>query len=336
MRNVLLIIVDCLRYDYVTEEKMPWLYKWGQEHTWFANHWATSHCTDPCITHMLSGYHPDELRLYSMMYNDANYSIPDEVEMLSQTAKRHGFTTCTISNLGRWYRWGVDHYIDCRNWPGQKIFNEAIAQVANLPEPWFMIVHTDDMHTNYTGGSYQNAAVAVNLYIRSLVEAVDEDNTWILITSDHGEGLGEKGIKQHGFGLWDFLTHVPLLTNFYKGVEWDKLTDHGSTFGFLNWFALGGDDFTPPVVELPMVLQAGATPRYFHRGVVWPDGRQFIRETSKNEEVALYFEGEFTDEEKWKIEGQLIDHCTDLGIRYGNLDMDAEVIERLKGLGYFD
>ena len=122
MKNVLLIIVDCLRYDYVTEERMPLLTKWGKEHIWFANHWSTSHCTDPAITHMLSGRHPDSLRLYSMMYEHRDYSIPEGVEMLPQTAKKHGYQTAFITNIGRWYKRGVDHFIDCRLWSGQKIF----------------------------------------------------------------------------------------------------------------------------------------------------------------------------------------------------------------------
>jgi arylsulfatase A-like enzyme len=37
------------------------------------------------------------------------------------------------------------------------------------------------------------------------------DRTWVVITSDHGEGFGEHGLFQHGDSLYSTETHVPLL-----------------------------------------------------------------------------------------------------------------------------
>jgi len=273
-----------------------------------------------------------------MMFDDRNYTIPEDVVMLPQIAQEQGFETCFISNLDRWYRRSVNHYINCRNWPGQRIFNEAIKQVANMPEPWFMIVHTDDMHAEYTGGSYQNAAMAVDCYVRALVEAIDENNTWVVITSDHGEGLGQSGpdgkpILQHGFGLWDFLTHVPLLVSH---GHWciDYLADHGTTYDILRKM-IAGEKVTISNTK-DFVFQAGATPRYFHRGIIFSDGRQFIRESVQGGTHSRFYVGEFTDEEKVRAEMLLAGHCASHGIDYWGGDEEGKTMIALKGLGYFE
>lgn len=351
--NVLLIIVDCLRYDYVTEERMPLLTKWGREHVWFTNYWSTSHCTDPAITHMLSGRHPSTLRLYSMMYEHRDYSVPEGVEMLPQTAKKVGYQTAFITNIGRWYKRGVDHFIDCRMWLGKKIFGVAKSMVRMmtspppLATPWLMIVHTDDMHTNYTGGSYAAAAMAVDCYIDNLLSAVDEKNTAIFITADHGEGLGEEGIKQHGYGLWPFLTHVPLLMSIPslgwrlhfeedKGPKWAGwLADHGSLYNIMRSQIAAGLDFLSAGV--PAVYQVGDTPPNIrHRGVVYPDGLQFIRETRGG---ILKYTSRLPHTEEWAKrdpEALLREHCAQYGIDYDTEEVDSTVEERLRALGYFE
>jgi len=42
------------------------------------------------------------------------------------------------------------------------------------------------------------------------------DNTFILITSDHGENLGDHQLASHAFCLYDTLIHIPLIINFPK------------------------------------------------------------------------------------------------------------------------
>lgn len=339
--NILLIIVDCLRYDYVSPQHMPWLHTWGHENVWCHNHWSSSHCTDPAITHILTGMHPDAIRLYSMMYGDKNYSISGDVENVFQLAAKNGYFTAFVTNLGRWYKWGVKEYVDCRGWPGKRIFSEGLRIIEHCPVyPFFVAIHTDDCHSNYSGGSYADACRLVDGYIQDIVEKMG-DNTAIIITSDHGEGLGQAGpdgkpILQHGYGLWDFLTKVPFIAS---PLAWKAepqsimaLTSPFTIYRLLRDIILW--DSRVPFLQT-QVFQAGATPKVFHRGVVLSDGRQFIRATTRDGHER-YYVGKFTENEAIETEEELAMHCARYNIDYGETAAEQAVLDRLRGLGYFE
>jgi hypothetical protein len=217
-----------------------------------------------------------------------------------------------------------------------------MAQV--MRPPWFLIVHTDDCHRNYTGGSYQAACLSVDVSLRELLAVVDLEDTAVLITSDHGEGLGEKGIAQHGFGLWDFLTHVPLVSN----VDWrptigDRLTDNQVVYAMMRSIVEGPTYNPLAKLGKVCVFQAGDTPPNIrHRGIVNRSNGvtlHFIRETKGNEITARHlmaYGQKKRPRDYTHLENELADHCTVHGIDYWAEAMEPEVKERLEGLGYFD
>ncbi|UCE86686.1 MAG: sulfatase [Deltaproteobacteria bacterium] len=63
--------------------------------------------------------------------------------------------------------------------------------------------------------TYDNEIHHVDAMIQELIDALAErgalDSTWLVVTSDHGEGLGEHGYYQHGLYLYEEQLHVPLL-----------------------------------------------------------------------------------------------------------------------------
>jgi len=339
-KNILLCIIDCLRYDYAEDpEKMPFLASWG---THFHNHFSTSHCTDPAVSHLLFGKHPDELKLYSMMYGDKAYNIDPDVQPIMRFARDNDYWTSIITNLGRWYHRGVLMPYNSRGWSSEQIFKKAYETIHHFADAWLMVVHTDAMHTVYEGGSYDAAAAITDECIEQLVKTCVGANTLCIITSDHGEGLGQAGpdgvpIEQHGYGLWDFITHVPFITN-AELVQADPkwVTDPGRIYDLMRDAVLGmnGLHFEPG----HEVYQAGATPKVFHRGVV--DGnRHFIRATTKDGHEyhrVGYYDHE-TDDEVWvAMELSLAEHCASHSIEYGEMDFyEQEIVERLKGLGYW-
>lgn len=339
--NIVLVIVDCLRYDAAME--MSFLESLGRIGKRFDNHWATSHCTDPCVTHMLTGKHPDELRLYSMMFNRREYTIPD-TRSIFHTANEMGYETAFVTNLRRWYdtMFGAKHFVDSRYMPPDKDYEIARGLVGNLTEPYLLVLHTDHMHTAYYGGSYQSAAKYTNDELAKLFVAVDESRTVFIVTADHGEGLGQAGpdkmpIRQHGYGLWDFITHIPLVVS-APDKAWPQdpsmLTSHAVTYHIMDKTIRGE---MLPIFDFDYVFQVGATPRFFHRGVVDRASRQFSRCVKKDGVAEKYWVGDFSGpEDEAQMELTLRDYCKSIGIKYGELSGEAEVIARLEGLGYWN
>jgi arylsulfatase A-like enzyme len=54
-------------------------------------------------------------------------------------------------------------------------------------------------------------------------------DTWIIITSDHGEAFGENHLYGHAMGLYDQLTHVPLILKSPGATASDWITEPVST-----------------------------------------------------------------------------------------------------------
>lgn len=352
--NILLVVIDCLRYDRVVPGRMPFLCEFGNQNTTFSNFWSVSNCTDPAITALLSGKWPDELMLWSMMYEQPDYSIPSDVEMLAQTAKKHGYTTGMITNLGRWYQRGVDRFVDNRGWHGANTFDHAAQMIKTMQQPWFITMHDDSMHTNYRGGNYDVAATEVDADIKHLVGFVtnDEtlrDNTFVIITADHGEGLGEKGIAQHGYGLWPFLTHVPCVAYFPGREPWvvKTVVQHTGLHAYMKHTIVGSPirQWSDGTKYAHMV---GRVPKFWHRGVtdgemllikeqpVYENGLQntFTKiDLATGNETTFAIAGD--NNEMWNAARA---HAAQFGIDADNGRLaDDDVLEqRLRALGYFE
>jgi arylsulfatase A-like enzyme len=45
------------------------------------------------------------------------------------------------------------------------------------------------------------------------------DRSWLVITADHGEAFGEKGVTEHGTNVYEGVTHIPLVVQPPRGVH---------------------------------------------------------------------------------------------------------------------
>lgn len=65
---------------------------------------------------------------------------------------------------------------------------------------------------------YDGALATIDEEVGALVEALRQrgilDHTVLIITSDHGENLGEHGLMSHAYSLHDTLIHVPLILRY--------------------------------------------------------------------------------------------------------------------------
>src|SRR5262249_24078048 len=143
-------------------------------------------------------------------------------------------------------------------------------------QPWFAWVHFYDPHAPYaapveyrTGRSAYDAAVAyTDAVLGSLLDRLRAahalDRTLLVVTSDHGESLGEHGETTPGLFAYDAALAVPLIVG---GPSIGRGVAGGD---------VGHADIVPTVLELVQVAPAGPL-----------DGRSL---TSPAPDRAVYFE----------------------------------------------
>ncbi|MCJ7680348.1 MAG: sulfatase-like hydrolase/transferase, partial [Candidatus Aminicenantes bacterium] len=104
--------------------------------------------------------------------------------------------------------------------------------IASQNGRWFCWLHIFDPHdpyeppepyrTQYAADLYSGEVAYVDAQLGRLFEDMEQrgllDTTVIVVTSDHGEALGEKGERTHGFFAYNNTIHIPLFL-YYPGVE---------------------------------------------------------------------------------------------------------------------
>lgn len=82
-------------------------------------------------------------------------------------------------------------------------------------------------------GVYDATLVELDAAFTELMAALDErgvlDDTIVVLTSDHGESLGEHGLFEHRYGVWQTLVGVPLLVRYPSRMTPGRVTEPVST-----------------------------------------------------------------------------------------------------------
>ena len=176
------------------------------------------------------------------------YLRPD-VQTLADVLRAHGDETAAFTDdgwltAGLGFARGFGTFVESRGvnvWKpeGQadKTFPAALAWIQRHPEvPWFVFMHTYQVHNPYTpppadleavapGSGKETAAADSDLYdgeirytdrllgefLAALDATPEGDPTIVVLLSDHGEQFGEHGLRYHGNSLYDVLLHVPLM-----------------------------------------------------------------------------------------------------------------------------
>lgn len=100
---------------------------------------------------------------------------------------------------------------------GEKVLKRVTGWMkGNKTYPFFLWVHFFDAHQHHGNAhAYEQRLVKVDSLICELVQQIEGmrlmDNTYFLITSDHGESFGEHGYLTHGMRLHDEVIKVPLI-----------------------------------------------------------------------------------------------------------------------------
>lgn len=167
-----------------------------------------------------------------------------------------------------------------------KLTDAAIALLDKRDdEPFFLWVHYLDPHADYLqhddvprfGSSardlYDNEVAFTDKHVGRLIDHVHgkpwAGRTSIIVTSDHGEGFGEKNkLFRHGFELYEALVRVPLIVE-VPGAEPRRVAARRSlidlTPTILELMGVAaptgeGDDFVSGLSLLPDVLSTDGEP----------------------------------------------------------------------------
>ncbi|HEY0144040.1 MAG TPA: sulfatase-like hydrolase/transferase [Thermoanaerobaculia bacterium] len=200
---------------------------------------AYSHCplTLPSHTSMLTGLLPSE----HGTRDNVGYALPSNIKTLPEALKANGYATgAAISafvlrregGLNRGFdlyddeveATGTMRSIGMIQRDGAATAKVASDWIAKQQKPVFFFLHIYEPHTPYTppepfkskyasayDGEIAHADDIVGKFLQSLKDAGLYDKSLIIITSDHGEGLGEHGEDEHGVFLYREAIQVPLL-----------------------------------------------------------------------------------------------------------------------------
>ncbi len=238
-QNLLLITVDTLRADHVgaygySSAKTPNIDELATEGVLFEQSLAQVPVTLPSHASLFTGLLPPTHGVRDNTY----FRLGSEALTLAEILKAKGYETAAfVSAFVLDSAFGLDQGFD--------LYDDEVAGEADTPgivaerrgelvtrsflswiekrasdRPFFAWLHFFDPHLPYAppppyppgyDGEIAYVDAQVGRVLRTLEAEGVDDNTVIVLTSDHGESLGEHGEKSHGFFVYDATLRVPLI-----------------------------------------------------------------------------------------------------------------------------
>ena len=246
-QNVLLVTIDTLRADalhvYGGRAATPNLDRLASEGLWFTFAHAHAVTTLPSHASIMTGRYPYD----HGVRDNAGYRLNEAIDTIAESAKRKGLATAAFVGafpLDR--RFGLDQGFDVYDdvggrevaqgelalteRPAEEVVTAARGWIDKQSAPWFAWVHVFDPHAPYRPPApfdreYGNDRYAGEVaYVdRALGVLLDDLRrkprpTTIVVTADHGEGLGEHGEMTHGTFAYESTLRVPLILAQVGGV----------------------------------------------------------------------------------------------------------------------
>ena len=259
--NVVLFTLDTTRADHIgcyghDGIETPAIDRLAAEGTRYDNAFTVVPITLPSHLSMMTGTYPS----YHGVRENGGFYVPEEMNTLAEVLQGEGYETAAFvgafpldSQTGM--DQGFDLYDD--NYSGRnddrhprmrRFFDERpaaeVARAANAwlsergTRPFFFWAHFFDAHQPLTPPSphrerYRNAPydaeiASVDEAIGRIVHQLEErellDNTLVILTADHGEGLGEHGELTHALLLYSSTLRVPLIVRDPDGQKGATVT----------------------------------------------------------------------------------------------------------------
>lgn len=247
--NVVLMTLDTTRADHLAcygypDVKTPNLDALAGRGVLFEQAATSSPLTLPAHCSIMTGMYPT----YHGVRVNGNTALSQEQTTIAEVLSSRGYQCGAF--IGAFVldgRWGLDqgfqHYddeFDLRKYkhidlgavqrPGREVMDAALAWLdGKKAGPFFAWIHLYDPHAPYEPPepyySEYSPRGRVGLYdgeIASMDNQIGRALTWlnengldektiVVLIGDHGEGLGSHGEGTHGYFIYDYAAHVPLI-----------------------------------------------------------------------------------------------------------------------------
>jgi len=240
--NILLITIDTLRYDRVGaySDKHVNTHHMNElaSQSWVFD-WAFAHnpVTLPSHTNILTGVTP----VYHGISDNPGFVLADGFLTLAEFLKEKEYSTgAFIASFPLDSRFGLNQGFDVYDdnygtqsildfyfieRPAEEVIKPAMEWISGQKQKWFAWIHVFDPHEPYSPPSpydmiysddlYSGEVAYVDSQLGILFDFLEKNdsmkNTIIILTSDHGEALGEKGERTHSYFAYNNTIHVPLI-----------------------------------------------------------------------------------------------------------------------------
>jgi len=242
--DVLLITIDTLRADALGcygngTVETPWIDRLAAGGVRFDQAHAQNVVTLPSHANILSGRYP----LDHGVRDNSGFRFPNGADTLATLLKRAGYVTgAFVSAFPLDSRFGLDRGFDvyddrlgdpeartaflmpersgartveqAQKWRAAQGTARTFTWI-HLYEPHFPYLPPEPFASRYAQSPYHGEVAYTDSLLGPVLEpllgAGKEGHTLVVLTSDHGEGLGEHGEKTHGIFAYDSTLRVPLI-----------------------------------------------------------------------------------------------------------------------------
>jgi len=240
--NLLLVTIDTLRADGLScydsgHVKTPNIDKVAGSGWIFARAFAHNPLTLPSHANILLGTTP----LYHGVHDNENFVVREEWLTLAELLKSHGYATgAFIGGFPLDARFGLNQGFDVydddfkpKGAPkyssgerkAEEVVRKAIPWIKDRTSSWFAWLHLYDPHAEYIppepylsqhkSQPYYGEAAYVDFALGKLFQFMDDNalfgKTVVVLTSDHGESLGQHGEETHGVYVYNPTLWIPLI-----------------------------------------------------------------------------------------------------------------------------
>jgi arylsulfatase A-like enzyme/Flp pilus assembly protein TadD len=246
--NVIFITIDTLRADHLRcygddQVRTPNIDMLAADGTRFTTVITAAPLTLPSHCSIMTGTYP----MFHGVRDNVGYRLDPSFETLAQILKGHGYVTGAFVGsyvldrsfgLGTGFDFYYDHFETKTDTGGiinmaqqlkrrgEEVVNQALSWISRVNgHPYFVWMHFYDVHDpyappppfkdEYASRPYDGEIAYVDRQVGRLIAYLKEKRlygkTLVVLTSDHGESLGEHREIRHGYFVYDATLLVPLI-----------------------------------------------------------------------------------------------------------------------------